>query len=257
MTDDEYHVALCSGGTDSVAATHAAMTFGPAEEVVFLDTGTGPDLQPNAIKETVAWIREWCNDNDWPFRVIETPDSFENWVATNGYPGPDIHRIAYIKLKDHAIDKLRKEVDGELHCWTGIRRAESHKRMKVAEKDERGDGRWYWRKPLVHFSDDRLDDYLERFELEPAKVVQKIGRSADCWCGCFGDRTELIDLEAAGFEEHAKWLESLDTPADCPREQQKWAGYNWEKHDYAADDDRQMTLCSSCDRAKTDGGTDR
>jgi 3'-phosphoadenosine 5'-phosphosulfate sulfotransferase (PAPS reductase)/FAD synthetase len=251
---DEYHVALCSGGTDSIAATHAAMTFGPAEEVVFLDTGTAPDDRRNAIAETVAWLREWCDENGWPFRVVETPDEYAEWVRENGYPGPDIHRIAYIKLKDHAIDKLRKDVDGELHCWTGIRRAESNKRMSVAKQDERGDGRWFWRKPIVHFSDDRLAEYLETFDLEAASVVQDIGRSADCWCGCFGDRAELIDLEAAGFEAHAEWLDSLITPESCPREQDKWAGYHWEKHDFAADDDRQMTLCSSCDRMKTDGG---
>jgi len=247
---NERHVALCSGGTDSVAATHAAMTFGPAEEVVFIDTGTGPDDATSAIDATVAWLREWCDDNGWPFRVVETPDDFSEWVADRGYPGPGIHRIAYIKLKDHAIDKLRKEVDGELHCWTGIRRAESDNRMTVAEQDERGDARWFWRKPLVHFSDERLQDYLDRFGLEPASVVDEIGRSADCWCGCFGDRAELLDLAAAGFEAHAEWLEGLDTPEGCPREQARWAGYNWAKHDFADADDRQMTLCSSCDRHK-------
>jgi 3'-phosphoadenosine 5'-phosphosulfate sulfotransferase (PAPS reductase)/FAD synthetase len=245
---DEYHVALCSGGTDSIAATHAAMTFGPAEEVVFLDTGTAPDDRQNAIQTTINWLREWCREHDWPFRAVETPDDYAEWVAENGYCGPDIHRIAYIKLKDHAIDKLRKSVHGELHCWTGIRRAESTRRMSVAEKDERGDGRWYWHKPIVHFSDSQLKEYLDWFNLEPAPVVQELGRSADCWCGCFGDRNELIDLEAAGYEAHAEWLRSLETPDDCPREQQQWAGYHWEREDFAEADDRQMTLCSSCDR---------
>jgi len=246
MSGTETHIALCSGGRDSVAATHATMTFGPGEAVVFLDTGTAPPDAHNAIKATIDWVDKWCRENGWPFRVVETPDDYAEWVRENGYPGPDIHRIAYIKLKDHAIDKLRKQVDGDLHCWTGIRRAESDNRMSVAEKDQRGDGRWYWRKPLVHFSDARLDDYMSRFDLSPAPHVEEIGRSADCWCGCFGDRGELVDLAAAGFEAHADWLDSLNAPSNGPREQQVWAGYNWQKHDWAADDDLQMTLCSSC-----------
>jgi len=52
-------------------------------------------------------------------------------------------------------------------------------------------------------------------------------------------------------------LESLETPDNAPREQQKWAGYNWDQSDWAADDDAQMTLCSSCGPsypARTDGG---
>jgi len=248
----ETHVALCSGGEDSIAATHAAMRFGPAEEVVFIDTGTAPDSGQDAVTDTIEWLRDWCNEHGWPFRVIETPDSYADWVRENGYPGPNIHRIAYIKLKDHAIDELRKDVDGELHCWTGIRRAESEKRMSVAMQDERGDGRWYWHKPLVHWTDERVREYREQFDLSVAKTVEEIGRSADCWCGAFGDRNELLDLAAAGFEDHADWLDSLETPSDCPREQSRWAGYHWEKHDWAADDSQQMTLCSSC--AIPDGG---
>jgi|APHM01.1.fsa_nt_gi 3'-phosphoadenosine 5'-phosphosulfate sulfotransferase (PAPS reductase)/FAD synthetase len=247
---DEHHIALCSGGADSVAATHASMVFGPAEEVVFLDTGTGPG--DGAIAAAIEWLRDWCESNGWPFRAVETPDDYTEWVAENGYCGPSIHRIAYIKLKDHAIDRYRKDVAGELHCWTGIRRDESDQRMSVAAQDERGDGRWYWHKPLVHWSDARVNNYLDRFGLEPADVVTEIGRSVDCWCGCFGDRAELVDLAAAGFEDHADWLESLETPDGCPREQQEWAGYNWEKHDWAAADELQQTLCSAC--AVPDGG---
>lgn len=253
----ETHVALCSGGTDSVAATHWAMTHGKAEEVVFLHTRTDPPDAYSAIDATIEWLRDWCAENGWPFRVVETTENFKEWVEEQGYPGPPLHWIAYNKLKDRPIDKLRKDVDGELHCWTGIRKHESEQRAEFdAEDDERGDGRWYWHRPLIDYTDDEIEAYLDEHDLEPAPVVQDLGRSADCWCGAFGDRTELIELEAIGFEEHAEWLRSIEAPDDAPREQQEWAGYNWEKHDFAAADDRQMTLCSSCDRNKcaTDGG---
>jgi len=253
MPDGEYHVALCSGGGDSVAATHASIMFGPAEEVVYMDTGTGPG--DGAVAENGEWIQDWCESNGWPFRWVETPDDYAEWVAENGYPGPAIHRIAYIKLKDHAIDKVRKDVNGDLHCWTGIRRAESDQRMSVAKQDERGDGRWYWHKPLVTWSDKRVREYRDRFNLPVSPVSDAIGRSADCWCGCFGDRNELIDLEAAGYESHADWLRSLEVPEGCPREEARWGGYNWNRADFAAEDGGQMTLCSAC-RHKQRGDSD-
>ena len=247
----ERHVALCSGGSDSVAATHAAMTFGPAEEVVFLHTRTDPPDAYSAVDATIDWLADWCLANDWDFSVRYAPVGFDEIVAENGAPGPSRHFLMYRRLKERAIQELAVETDGELHCWTGIRRFESDNRMAVAEPEGvQGEGRWYWHSPLVNWRDERVEAYLERFDLEPASVVETIGRSADCWCGCFGDRAELIDLEAAGFEEHAEWLETLETPDGCPREQARWAGYNWEKHDFAAEDDRQTTLCSSCDRQK-------
>jgi len=256
MTDTT-HIALCSGGTDSIAATHAAMTFGPAEEVVFLHTRTDPPDAHSAIDATIDWLREWCDSNGWPFRVAEAPQQFDEITEEYGAPTSAIHGLMYRRLKDRAIDAVRKDVDGELHCWTGIRRFESEKRLLVAEPEgERGDGRWYWHAPLVNWPDERVQDYLDTWDLEPAPVVETIDRSADCWCGCFGDPNELIDLEAAGFEAHADWLRNLPTPDDCPRERQEWAGSNWEKHDWADDDKRQTTLCSSCGAAMPDGGTD-
>lgn len=253
--DRDVHVALCSGGKDSVAATHAAMTFGPAEEIVFLHTRTDPPNAYSAIDATIDWIRDWCRSNGWPFRVVECPVPFDEIVRESGYPGPSRHFLMYRRLKDRPIQQRKQDADGDLHCWTGIRRWESDTRMKVAEPEgERSGGKWYWHSPLVNWTDRRVEDYLAEFGLEPADVVQELGRSADCFCGCFGDRAELVDLAAAGYEEHAEWLDSLETPDDIPKEQQHWAGYNWDKSDWAEEDGLQQTLCSAC--ALPDGGSD-
>jgi phosphoadenosine phosphosulfate reductase len=227
------------------------MVFGPATEVVYLDTGTGPG--DGAVVANGEWVREWCESNGWPFRRMETPEDYAELVAEHGYPGPSRHFMMYQKLKDRQLCKLAKETDGELHCWTGIRRFESERRMRHVEaEDERGDGRWYWRAPLAHWTDERVKQYRERFDLPVSSVSEEIGRSADCWCGCFGTLSEVIELQAAGFEGHADWLQSLDTPEDAPREEQHWGGYNWDREDFAQADDLQMTLCSAC--ALPDGG---
>lgn len=252
---DAHHAALCSGGADSIAATHAAMTFGPAEEVVFADTTTAPDDCYSAIDAAIDWLRDWCDSNGWPFTVTRPDDTYADHVAEQGYPSPREHYIQYRKWKDRAFDAYQQQFDADVHFWTGIRKWESETRMEVADpKGERGSGRWYWRAPLVEFTDARLTDYLERFDLTLPPVVKEIGRSVDCWCGCFGDPNELLDLRAAGFEEHADWLAGLMTPPSDTRERDQWAGWNWEKHDFAAHDEMQTTLCSSCSQSYPGSG---
>jgi 3'-phosphoadenosine 5'-phosphosulfate sulfotransferase (PAPS reductase)/FAD synthetase len=241
------HVALCSGGTDSVAATHAAMTWGPAEEVWFLNTRTGPPDARSAIDATIEWLHAWTDRHGWPLRVLDAPQSFAEIVREEGYPGPGVHLIMYVKCKERCIQAANSDIDADLHLWTGIRRHESENRMEVAEPEgEHGNGKWWWHSPLVDWTDEEVEDYLATFDLEPAPVVREVGRSCDCWCGAFGEREELIDLAAAGFEEHAEWLDSLTVPDDATREQSRWGGYNWDKSDWAAEDTNQTTLCSSC-----------
>jgi 3'-phosphoadenosine 5'-phosphosulfate sulfotransferase (PAPS reductase)/FAD synthetase len=222
------------------------MVFGPCEEVVYLNTGTGPG--DGAVSANGDWVRQWCESNGWPFREMETSEDYAELVGKNGFPGPSRHFIYYQRLKDRQLCKLAAETDGDLHCWTGIRRHESDRRMthSYGDDDVRDGGRWRWHSPLSEFTDARVEKYREYFDLPVSPVSEQIGRSADCWCGCFGQREELIDLAAAGFEDHADWLESLDTPDDVEREKSVWGGYNWEKHDFAKEDDQQMTLCSDC-----------
>jgi len=252
---EETHVALCSGGRDSVAAAHYAMTNGLADRVVFLHTLTDPVGVRSAIDATIEWLADWCRENGWRFEVAEAPTRFDEIVADNGYPGFSRHYLMYRRLKDRPIDTYRQTVDGDLHCWTGIRRWESDNRMEVAEAEgERGDGRWYWHAPLVDWHDADVSEYLDRFDIRPSPLVEELGRSADCWCGCFGDPNELVDLAAAGFEEHADWLRDLETPDDCPRDFRQWAGTQWDKSDWADADENQPTLCASCRTDKTGSG---
>jgi 3'-phosphoadenosine 5'-phosphosulfate sulfotransferase (PAPS reductase)/FAD synthetase len=223
------------------------MRWGPCDEVVFLHTGTGPG--GGAVDATAEWLSDWCRSYDWRFTVVETPESFGEIVNEHGYPGPGQHGLMYIRLKDRAIETFNRTVDNgtDLHCWTGIRRWESDNRMAVAEPEgERGDGKWLWHAPLVDWHDSDVREYRERFNLPVSEPVEELGRSADCFCGCFGEPAELVELAAAGYGDHAEWLESLETPDGCPREQRRWAGYGADKSDWAKDDELQTTLCSAC-----------
>jgi len=254
-TDDtERHVALCSGGKDSTAATHAAMRWGPCEEVVYLDTGTG-------IPENREYVEDLCEHFGWSFRVMETPESYEELVREHGFPGPSRHFIMYQRLKERQLCTLAAETGGDLHLWTGIRRFESDRRMShVTPESERGDGRWYWRAPLCEWHDGEPEDYITRFNLPRNPLWSTLGRSGDCYCGCYGNREELLDLRAVGADDRADFLESLEDELTDIRDDEKcrWAWASLSDQDQRAvraeQDDAQMALCSSCGVPQTDGG---
>jgi len=245
------HVALCSGGQDSTVATHVAMTEYDADIVVYLDTGTG-------LGDNLRFIQEYCDSQGWPLWTLRTHESYEEMVAENGYPGPSRHYLYYRNLKERQLQKLSANTQGHLHLYTGVRSKESQRRMRtVSPEDQRADGRWTWHAPIHDWTDEDCEEYIDEHEIAENDLWTELGRSGDCYCGCFGDRTELLDLEAVGYADHAEWLRGLDVPDDCPRDQQVWAGGNWTREDWAEWDDQQMTLCSSCSPALPDGGREQ
>lgn len=237
----ETHVALVSGGKDSTAAAHAAVRFGPADILVYLDTGTGLDAN-----------REWCetlaDHLDTQLWTLRTNEDYAELVRENGFPGPSRHFLMYQRLKERQLCKLAAVTGGDLHLWTGIRRQESDRRMRhVDPEGERGDGRWFWHAPLCDFPDHRVPDYLEAFDLPRNPLWETLGRSGDCYCGCYGTREELLDLRAVGGDDVAEWLETLEAEvADDQREHGRWAWASMDKADWAEADDDQLTLCSAC-----------
>jgi len=50
-TDRGNHVALVSGGMDSAVAAHVSVRWGPADLLVYLDTGTGLDANREYVEE--------------------------------------------------------------------------------------------------------------------------------------------------------------------------------------------------------------
>lgn len=253
------HVALCSGGRESTVATHAAVRFGPAELVVHLDTATAPLWVDRAQRENRDYLRELCDEFGWELSILRTPESYPELIRDDGFPGPAYHLKMYNRLKDRQLCSLASRTTGDLHCWTGLRAGESDRRLRLAEPEgERGDGRWYWRSPLVDWPDDRVDEYIRTFDLpeNPLWTGPLGSRSVDCWCGAFATREELLDLKAAGYDAHAEWIlgfeeemvgaEKYPRNHESSRERERWAGGSMDKTDFAAAEEAQVTLCSSC-----------
>jgi 3'-phosphoadenosine 5'-phosphosulfate sulfotransferase (PAPS reductase)/FAD synthetase len=239
---EQTHVALHSGGMDSTISTHIAVRWGPADVVVHLDTGTG-------IDDNEEYVREFARELDVQCWSLATQNDYEEIVREHGFPGPSRHGIMYRRLKERQIQKLASKVSGDLHCWTGVRVFESDRRMRHVEPTSEHDaGRWYWRAPIHDWTKKDCQDYLKRFDLPRNPLWDTLGRSGDCWCGCFGNPGELLDAEAAGHGDHADWLRDLERDVETGDETERWAWGALSEHERRAErvGHEQMTLCSSC-----------
>lgn len=246
MTDR--HFALCSGGMDSAVSTHIAMQWGPASAVIYLDTGTGLD-------ENRTYVERLCDTFGWQLWTLRTHESYEERVKEHGFPGPSRHGIMYRSLKERQLQRMADRLDGDVHYWTGVRQFESDRRMRTVEAaSEHDNGRWYWRSPIHDWTKDDCRDYLNRFEIPQNDLWDTLGRSGDCFCGCFGSPEEKLDLRAAGCGYHADWIEGLEDVVETGDETETWAWGALSPNERRAErvEDDQMTLCSTC--AIPDGG---
>jgi 3'-phosphoadenosine 5'-phosphosulfate sulfotransferase (PAPS reductase)/FAD synthetase len=251
------HVALVSGGMDSTVAAHVAVEDHGVDLLAYLDTGTGLDEN----REYIERLADHLGVQLWTLR---THESYEEKVQEHGFPGPSRHTMMYSSLKERQIGKLATVCNGygntsDLHLWTGVRADESERRMAHVERVQEAD-RWTWVAPIHDWSKAECRHHVESHDLPKNPLWGTLGRSGDCFCGCFGNPEEKLDLRAAGCDYHADWIEDLETAVDTNDETERWAwGALSEKEQRGAAaeaDDGQMFLCSSCEGfvARTDGG---
>jgi 3'-phosphoadenosine 5'-phosphosulfate sulfotransferase (PAPS reductase)/FAD synthetase len=247
---DTIHVGLSSGGEDSAVSAAVANEIVDLDFVAYLSTGTG-------ITENEEYVREYARELGIQPWTLGTHESYEKAVQEHGFPGPSRHGIMYIKLKERQIQKLTKVAgDRELVLWTGVRRSESQRRMGNVESVQEG-RRWTWVAPIHDWTKDQCREYLEEHDLPRNPLWDTLGRSGDCFCGCFGSPEEKLDLRAAGCDDHAEWIEELEDRVDIDGKEAMWAwGALSDVEQRAADNsgDSQMTLCSTCGPAYPDGG---
>lgn len=244
----ETHVALCSGGQDSAIASHIAVRWGPAEIIVYLDTTTGTAANRRYVERLADHLG--VQMVTW-----RTHKPYDEWVKDWGqFPGAGMHHVAYRRLKEAQIDKMYALFETPLHLWTGIRALESDARMATAapvEDDNRRAER-YWHNPIYDWTASECRRYLDWFNLPRNYLWRVLGRSGDCYCGCYGSPEEKdIDLHAAGCHRTARALDALEDTISRDDERDRWAWSGLSKAAARAqrhddDDDEQMRLCSTC-----------
>ena len=252
--------ALFSGGHDSLVSTHKMMLAGETGTVLHIDTGIG-------IPETREYVERVCEEQGWPLKVVSSDFDYEGIVTEYGFPGPGVHIIMYSKLKERALRKVARWHDDKPHFYTGVRKQESERRFRTLTDRVQEAGQWVWHAPILHHSQEDVDNWIDRVGLPRSPVKETFHHSGECLCGAFGNRTEELVLLEAHYPETADRIKSLEEAvreeygADDPR--------SWWGHGGMADpdlrallaeyDDAQMVLCASCESGyshATDGGTD-
>ncbi|MFB6282562.1 MAG: phosphoadenosine phosphosulfate reductase family protein [Halobacteria archaeon] len=240
------HIALFSGGNDSLVSTHYCMTEEETDKVLYIDTGTG-------LKENEDFIRKVCDEYDWDLMVKGSSTSLKEFALKYGFPGPAAHSWVYRYLKERVLQQIATNAEKKPHFYGGVRRAESERRMRTVgeeEVEEGGGGRWWWHSPIMDWSDSDVEKYRDEHDLPTNSVTEKIHRSGDCFCGAFATRDEeLVELQAH-YPEHYEWLMSVE------EEVQEELGDEEDKcyWGHGGSSDTEMTylrkgeekLCSSC-----------
>jgi len=250
--DTEYNFVLFSGGNDSLATTHYIMEREreqyPVESVVYLDTGIG-------LPENKKYVKEVCEEYDWPLEIVETPKDYSEIVKEHGFPGPQSHRYMYIWLKERALAALnRRDKYYGTRCglYTGVRKHESKRRMGHVEEKNEGD-MFNWYAPLFDWTDEDVSEYRKNNSLPENPAYDKIHRSGDCFCGAYANRDEeLIDLQAHYPDMFEKLMEIEEAVKEELGEDKTisyWGHGGRNEIDLYSDFDTigKEFLCSSCE----------
>jgi 3'-phosphoadenosine 5'-phosphosulfate sulfotransferase (PAPS reductase)/FAD synthetase len=243
-------VSLYSGGYDSAVATHVAY-HRQRVPVWSIDTRMSADGWSDYVTATAAAMG-WDHaiySNDAGYK------EFETWVAYHGAPrGEAGHSRAYQRLKERAIYRIlmqckTKHTDKVLFL-TGIRKAESTKRNKIATESRRnGHSNIIFVNPILDWSDNDVTNYRWDHEIPENPFYSTVRGSGDCQCN-WGNF-----ITARKLQQHAPilWAERVSVIDRISREKH---GYGWdgelEGQSQMFDDDGEICegLCSNCSRDK-------
>lgn len=263
---------LLSGGHDSVCACHIASLHPLAPkpfDVYMIDTGIGSNY-------TKEYAKERAKQFGWNITILKSPnekDTIENFVRKFGMPGPGMHSYVYSIIKERVIQKLQTEFkigQRPVMFISGVRKAESQRRMGYAKPIKRGNGFYkggqlrnpnrLFVAPCINWEIGNQILHMEEFGIPRNKVKDLIGLSGECFCGSFaqenipGKPSELeiikkdpllenVKLEIERLENIAK---DLNLPCKWGERPPKQIQEKAEKH--LKDIQETMDLCMSCQK---------
>jgi 3'-phosphoadenosine 5'-phosphosulfate sulfotransferase (PAPS reductase)/FAD synthetase len=234
-------LALFSGGHDSVVSTHIAAQHPAFRAVVHINTGIG-------IEQTREYVRQICHDQGWPLIEEHAPDDwYDHNCLTAGMPGgPVQHGIMYQRLKDDQVRRVvrhhQRHRGDTVGLVTGIRQAESDRRMRVHPEPIQRERAQLWINPILSWTATDVSTYMADVGLPRNPVVDHLHRSGECLCGALADPQEL-DWIAFWYPEVAARIRALEH--ECFKRQ---LPYRWgNKSSPPIDVDQPMLpLCADC-----------
>lgn len=267
-------VLLFSGGNDSTVLAHLFRDV--ATHAAHANTGIG-------IEQTRDFVRNTCEEWGLPLlerraprevdhyqQLVLTHDRGKRGQALGGFPGPAMHFKMFARLKERALEQVRRELVSDprrerVVFLAGRRRAESARRRNVPEVDRRGSTVWV--SPLVNWTKPDLTTYrLMQGDVPVNEVSDVLHMSGECLCGAMaspGERAEVAYWYPGPFEQISVLEELLRDRDDIPAHRKTW-GWGADPAAKAAEDEylaqfpgeddvddvEAPFLCSSCeDRA--------
>jgi 3'-phosphoadenosine 5'-phosphosulfate sulfotransferase (PAPS reductase)/FAD synthetase len=237
---------LSSGGNDSMVLLDHAAKHIPFDAVLHINTGTG--VIENGVALTSQFIRDYCEEKNYPFIELHPPKSYEEVFLEepiiDGLPGPGMHHIAYTRLKERPllafVQEQKTQWKDRVMFLTGIRHDESRIRMgyKSSVVDRRG--AVVWVNPIYFWTNEIMKHYRAEQRLPQNPVSEHIHISGECLCGAFAKSGELEEIRFF-FPETAARIESWERRA----KEQGLTHCTWGKR-RAEGESEESYMCQQC-----------
>lgn len=259
---------LFSGGNDSSLLAH--LVRGRMTAAVHIRTTIG-------VPQTQVYVEQVCQVWDLPLIWADPPDTYadlvlgkvkaktKDAVVWRGFPGPGAHAFFYQRLKEKALDEVRRARtisrgrNGQIAFVAGTRWSESARRFRNAEEVDVA-GSVVWVSPIVHWTNGHIAEYRARHRctvshvhaehhlchadaLPLSEVSANLHMSGDCLCGAFAHEGELDEVEFF-YPEVAARIRAIEAQAragDIP-----WCVWGAGKAAATRGQQAPGRLCSSC-----------
>jgi len=236
--------AMNSGGNDSLVVTHLLAQHPAFTAVAHVNTGTG-------VPETTEHVRGQADRAGW--RLIEkaTPWSvYREAVLQHGFPGPASHLIMYSLLKERRVREIVAEAKAgrgdRVALVTGVRKSESKRRMGTVKPVAR-EGAKVWTAPILYWSDDDKDRYIQENGLQRNPVSVNLCMSGECLCGSFAEGPQELLQLAHFYPEVARRIRALENEAHAAGVHSRW-GVEPPRAQPVAEGQQKLGLCWTCER---------
>jgi 3'-phosphoadenosine 5'-phosphosulfate sulfotransferase (PAPS reductase)/FAD synthetase len=265
--DPDKVFTLFSGGGDSSILAHLMRKR--VGGLVHVDTGI-------AVPATRGYVEAVAAEWNMALRIAQPDDRYDDLVlgkvkaktkdraVWEGFPGPAGHYMMYVRLKERALDALRRDLvgrrgrTGQIVFLGGMRWGESDRRFRNAEELDRA-GAIIWCSPIVYWTDSHVAEYRSRYlcndlhqhadhrlcrpdSLPMSEVTENLHMSGDCLCGAFAKPGELDEVSFF-YPEVGERLRALQEQAEAAGIKRCVWGAGRERAEKVREPGR---LCSSC-----------
>jgi len=188
--------AVCcfSGGKDSLCATHYFLEA--MKGMLDLDTYVLHVDTTVSLPGVQEYVKETADKLGWPLYIVKPKRDFFALASKWGMP-TIFKRWCCFKLKIDPMNEFCRQLKPHRAQVTGIRHEESPVRAKYPS--------WqrflkpfvrYAYHPIIEWSSEQVDRYIERNNLPVNPVAKELGFSGECLCGVFTSWDELMRLRA-------------------------------------------------------------